>query len=132
MKKAILIFIVATIVLITCGLWIFNSPVIAGHKNILSIAVIILLVGFAMFIGFKRFTSAKRGEPAEDELSKKMLTKTSSISYYISIYIWLFIMYISDKTIIETHTLIGVGIIGMALIFALTWVIIYFRGIRNE
>jgi len=132
MKKAVLIFIVAAIVLIACGLWIINSSVITGHKNIASLAVIILLIGFAIFIGFKRFTSVKRGEPAEDELSKKMLTKTSSISYYISIYLWLFIMYFSDKTKFETHTLIGVGIMGMALIFALTWVIIYFRGIRNE
>jgi hypothetical protein len=132
MKKAVLIFIVAAIVLIASGLWIINSSVITGHKSILSLAVIFLLVGFAIFIGFKQLTSVKRGEPAEDELSKKILTKTSSISYYISIYFWLFIMYFSDKTKIETHTLIGVGIIGMALIFALSWVIIYFRGIRNE
>jgi peptidoglycan/LPS O-acetylase OafA/YrhL len=132
MKKPVLILIVAAIVIITCGLWIINSSMIFGHKNILSLVVIILLVGFAVFIGFKQLTSVKRGEPTEDELSKKMLIKASSISYYISIYLWLFIMYFSEKIKIETHTLIGVGIIGMALIFALSWVIIYFRGIRNE
>jgi hypothetical protein len=132
MKRTVLIFIVAAIVLIACGLWIFNSRVITGNKNILSLVVIIFLVGFAIFIGVKRLKSVKRGEPAEDELSKKLLTKTSSISYYISIYLWLFIMYFSDRTKMEIDTLIGTGIVGMALIFALTWVIIYFRGIRNE
>jgi hypothetical protein len=132
MKKAVLIFVVAAIVLIAIGLWIIDSSVITGHKSILSLAVIILLVGFAIFIGFKQLKSVKRGEPAEDELSKKMQTKASSISYYISIYLWLFIMYFCDKTKIEIHTLIGMGIMGMALVLALSWVIIYFRGIKNE
>jgi peptidoglycan/LPS O-acetylase OafA/YrhL len=132
MKRAVLIFIVTTIVLITCVLWLINSSGINGLKDILSIAIILLLVGFALFFGVKRFTSAKRREPIEDELSKKILVKASSISYYISIYLWLFIMYFSDRTIMETHTLIGAGILGMALTFALSWVIIYFIGIRNE
>lgn len=132
MKKALIIFILAAIVLFTCLLWIINSSVITGHKNILSLAVIILLVGFTIFIGLKRFTSVKRREPPEDELSKKILLKASSISYYISIYLWLFIMYFSDKTKMETDSLIGVGIMVMAMIFAISWVIICFRGIRNE
>jgi hypothetical protein len=132
MKKTVLILVVAALVFITSGFWIINSWVIIGQKYILSLAVIILLVGFAIFAGIKQLTSVKRGEPAEDELSKKMLTKSSSISFFISIYLWLFIMYFSDKSKMETHTLIGVGIMGMALIFALSWVIIYYRGIRNE
>lgn len=132
MKRTVLISIVAAIVLIACGLLVINSSLFAGQKNILSLTVLVLLVGFAILFGMKRLTSVRRGEPAEDELSEKMMRKSSSISFYISIYLWLFIMYFSDKTKIETHTLIGAGILGMALIFALSWIIIYFRGIRNE
>ena len=41
-------------------------------------------------------------------------------------------MYYSDKTTLENHTLIGTGILGMAIIFAVTWVVIQFRGVKNE
>jgi peptidoglycan/LPS O-acetylase OafA/YrhL len=91
-----------------------------------------LVVAFAVFVGIKRLTSAKRGEPAEDELSKKVMRRTSSLSYYISLYLWLAIMYFSDKLHYETHTIIGAGILGMAVIFAICWLVSNFTGIKNE
>jgi peptidoglycan/LPS O-acetylase OafA/YrhL len=87
---------------------------------------------FAAFIGYKRLSSAKRGEPPEDELSKKVMQKTSSLSYYISLYLWLAIMYFSDRIHYETHTVIGAGILGMAVVFAICWLVFNFRGVRNE
>lgn len=132
MKRTVLLIVVSAIVLITCVLWIIESPLTNGPGNILSLAVVILLVGFAVFLGIKRLMSSKRGEPAEDELSKKILMKASSVSYFVSIYLWLLIMYLSDRSKIEIHTLIGAGITGMALIFAISWLIVYLRGIRNE
>jgi peptidoglycan/LPS O-acetylase OafA/YrhL len=89
-------------------------------------------VAFAVLIGYKRLSSAKRGEPAEDELSKKVMRKTSSLSFYISLYLWLAIMFFSDKLNYETHTIIGTGILGMAVVFAVCWLVVYFTGIRNE
>jgi len=132
MKKAVFVFIVAVLVLATVGLWIFSS---SGHFKLVDIAgfgIIILVVAFAVFLGIRRLTSAKRGEPAEDELSKKVMRKTSSLSYYISLYLWLAIMYFSDKLDYETHTIIGAGILGMAVVFAICWLIVNFTGIRNE
>jgi peptidoglycan/LPS O-acetylase OafA/YrhL len=132
MKRAVLVFILAALVLITTGLWFFSSSNKLNLSNFLALAVIILVVGFAVFIGYKRLTSAKRGEPAEDELSKKVMQKTASWSYYISLYLWLAIMYFSGRLKYETHTLIGAGILGMAIIFAICWLVFNFRGIRNE
>ncbi len=132
MKRAVLVFILAALVLITTGLWFFSSSNKLNLADILGLAVIILVVGFAIFIGYKRLTSAKRGEPAEDELSKKVMQKTASWSYYISLYVWLAIMYFSDRLKYETHTLIGAGILGMAIVFAICWLVFNFRGIRNE
>lgn len=60
------------------------------------------------------------------------MTKASSLSYYFSIYLWLFIMYISDRTSLETHSLIGAGIMGIAVIFFLSWVGIKLYGMKNE
>ena len=132
MKKAVIVFILAAIVLFTAGIWYFSSSAKLTTVDILSFGIIILVVVFAVLLGFRRLSSAKRGEPAEDELSKKVMRKTSSLSYYISLYLWLVIMYFSDKLKFETHTIIGAGILGMAVIFAVSWLIINFGGIRNE
>jgi hypothetical protein len=99
--------------------------------DIFFILIGLVLVGFAIYKGISRARSAARKEPAEDELSKSILLKASSLSYYISIYLWLFIMYISDKVKWETHTLIGAGILGMAVIFSLSWLGVKFIGLRN-
>jgi peptidoglycan/LPS O-acetylase OafA/YrhL len=132
MKKAIIVFVLAALVLATTGLWLFSSSDNLNFPELVSFGVIILVVAFAIFIGYKRLISAKRGEPAEDELSKKVMQKTASMSYYISLYLWLAIMYFSDKTSFETHTIIAAGILGMALTFAVCWLVFNFRGIRNE
>jgi len=132
MKKAVIVFIVAALVLATVGLWIFSSSGDFKPADIASFGIIILVVVFAIFFGVKRLTSAKRGEPPEDELSKKVMRKTSSLSYYISLYLWLAIMYFSDKLNYETHTIIGMGILGMAVVFTVCWLVINFTGIKNE
>ena len=92
----------------------------------------LVVVGFALFVGYKRLTSVKKGEPVEDELSKKVLQKTAALSYYISLYLWLAVMYVSDKRDYETHVLLAAGILGMAVVYAICWLVYNFRGVRND
>jgi peptidoglycan/LPS O-acetylase OafA/YrhL len=132
MKRAILVFIVAALVLFTTGLWFISSKTNTNSMELLQYGVIIMVVAFAVFVGIKRFGSARRGEPTEDELSKKVLQKASSMSYYVSLYMWLGFIYFSDKIKLEAHSLIGAGILGMAVIFAICWLIFNFRGVKNE
>ncbi|MBG0860583.1 MAG: DUF2178 domain-containing protein [Bacteroidales bacterium] len=132
MKKAVIIFIVAALVIAAAILWFMSSSGNLKPVDFASITVLIIVVGFALFIGFKKLSSARRGEPVEDELSKKVMRKTSSLSYYISLYLWLVIMYFSDKFEYETHTIIGGGILGMAVIFTVCWLVFNYRGVRNE
>ena len=116
MKKAIILFIVVALVSVTTILWLFTSHETLKSFDFLSFGVIFLVVGFAVFFGYKRLTSAKRGEPAEDELSKKILLKTAATSYYVSLYMWLGIMFIKERVNLDTDELFGAGILGMALI----------------
>jgi len=132
MKRAIIVFILAALVLATVGIWMFLGSSELTSVDLVSFGVIFLVIGFAVFIGYKRLNSARRGEPPEDELSKKVMQKTAGLSYYISLYLWLAIMYFSDKLKYETHTLIAAGILGMAVIFTICWLVFNFRGIRNE
>lgn len=131
MNRTIVIFVVAAMVLISMILWILNTQFSINTQEILMAAVLLTVVAFAIFVGMARAKSLLRKEPIEDELSRTVLTKASSISYYISIYLWLFIMYISDKTTMETHSLIGAGILGMAILFALSWLGIKMIGLKN-
>ena len=132
MKRSILVFVVACLVLVSSLFWIFSMPKSSDIAEYLHFGVILLLVVFALFVGYKRLTSERRGEPVEDELSKKVLQKTAVLSYYISLYLWVLILIIKDRIAMDTEVLIGTGILGMAVTFALCWVILNFRGIRNE
>ena len=132
MKRAIVVFVVAALVLIATGLWYFSS---AGDLKLVDIAgfgVILVLVLFALFLGFRKLFSARRGEPVEDEMSKRVMGRASSLSYFISLYMWVFVIYINDRVDLETEALIGSGVMGMAVIFAITWLIVHFRGVRND
>ena len=132
MKKTIIIFVIAVLVLVSVILWAINARLSGNIQEILMITIVVILAGFALYIGLKRVQSSLRKEPAEDELSKMILTKTSSLSYYISIYLWLALMYFSDRINLETHTLIGAGILGMAVTFFLCWIGVKFFLNKNE
>ena len=132
MKKTLLIFIVALLVLVSILFWVFNIQKPLNAIEIGMILIPLILVGFALFIGFRNLGSTIRKEPVEDELSKKVMTKASSLSFYISLYMWLFVMYISDKTKVEPHSLLGAGIAGMSLVFLLSWIGVKIFGLSNE
>jgi peptidoglycan/LPS O-acetylase OafA/YrhL len=132
MKRAIILFVVVALVLASTVLWIFSSNGNFSQFDVLTFGIITIVVAFALFVGYQRLTSARRGEPVEDELSKKVLQKTAALSYYISLYLWVAMIYIKDRVTLDTEELLGAGILGMALVFALSWLFFHFRGIRNE
>jgi peptidoglycan/LPS O-acetylase OafA/YrhL len=132
MKKVVIMFVVVAVVIFITVLWFMNKNTAYKPADLLELGVVILVVGFALFAAYKRLTSAKRGEPAEDELSRRVMQKTAAFSYYISIYLWLALGFFSDRLKLETHTIIGIGIMGMAVSFAICWVIINFTGVKNE
>ena len=132
MKKSLTIFIIAGLVLLTSGLWLFKSFELLNTMDYLHFGVITLIFGCAIFIGLKRLRSEKRGEPVEDELSKKILQRTAAISYYISLYIWVFLIFLKDRIEFETEELLGTGILAMAVTFGISWLILNSKGIKND
>jgi peptidoglycan/LPS O-acetylase OafA/YrhL len=130
MKRVLIITVVAVLVIASSVLWFMNSPFSA--LDFLQLAVIGLLVVFAGFIAYKRLRSVKRGEPTEDELSKRVLQKTAALSYYISLYLWVFMIYLKDRISLDTEEVLGMGILGMAITFAVTWIILNLKGVKDE
>ena len=132
MNKIYIKILVIVMVVATLILWAVNADIRWTLPEIIMIAGAAIVVGFALFLVIKNMGSVSRKEKVEDELSRRLLTKASSLSYYISLYLWLAIMYFSDKTNLETHTLIGAGILGMALIFFGSWLFDRIKGLKNE
>jgi hypothetical protein len=131
MKKTIVSFIVSALVLASLALWALKGHLSGNTQEILMAGIVLVLVGFAIYLGVSRVRSRLRREPGEDELSRKVMTRASSLAYYISIYLWLFIMYVSDKTSLEAHSLVGGGILGMAVIFLFCWLGVKALGMKN-
>lgn len=129
MKKFIIFFIIVIIILV--GLWnILPHETKANFDFLESAFVLLLILGIGSWVLFNRIKSKRNRELAEDELSKLILQKSSSISYYISLYLWLLLSYFSDSLKLDTEQLIGYGIIGMAFIFVGCWVYYYIRGVK--
>jgi len=131
MKKMIVIFAVSTLVLAGMAAWALKGKIAGNTGEIVMAGVVFILVGFAAALGASRLRSRRRGEPAEDELSKRIMTRASSLAYYISIYLWLFIMYIGDKVTLPAHNIVGTGIAGMAVVFLLCWLGVKFFGMKD-
>lgn len=132
MKKAIVIFILVGTVLAGMAVWFFNGGFEINVQEIGMLAALILVITFAVILGIRRVRSVKKNQPAEDELSKGVLKRAASTSYYISLYSWLALMLFSDKIDMEVSSLIGLGIMLMAVEFALAWVYFNFFGKVNE
>jgi len=128
-KTSISLFVIA--LLVFTGLWIHQSGNELNADDIVQYSIISILVLFALFAGFRKLSGVKRGQPAEDELSRRILEKSAARSFYISLYLWLGIIYINNNKDVDTEALLGYGIIGMAVLFGLTWIFHYFRGIND-
>jgi uncharacterized membrane protein YhaH (DUF805 family) len=132
MKKIIPVLVISVLVLGTTLLWMTNSKFTMPLAEIVQFVVIILIVGFAVYLAVNRLRSVRRGEPAEDELSKKILQKASAFSFYTSLYLWVAMIYINDHTKLDTGVLIGIGILGMAVIWVVLVIFFKIRGIKHE
>jgi len=122
MKRSIIIAVLAVLVTATILVWMLNSegPISGKAIGIGSIQLVVLV--FAALVVYKRWTAAKNKLPAEDEMSKKILQRSTATSYHVSLFMWLALMYFEEDLDLEGHELIGGGILGMAIIFALSWV----------
>lgn len=131
MKKLIIGFVI-TLIVIMGALILLTTDTISKNELFQSSFVLIIVVSFGMLGLFRRFKSIRKGEPADDELSKLILQKSSSLSFYTSLYLWLIISYFSSKVNIDVEELIGFGIIGMATIFAGIWSFLKIKGLKND
>lgn len=116
--------VLVTVLSATMGLGMWTFYRMQGKINaseLFMFAALVLVAVFAVILGIRRFREERRGEPAEDEMSKMISLKAAATSFFISLYFWLALSYIISERDIEVESAIGAGIIGMSLIFAGSW-----------
>ena len=132
-SKTSFVILLIGVVTLSLGAWVYFSKNDSFEiADLMQYAIIIVLVAFALIFGIRRLRSERRGEPAEDELSKKIMQRAAAIAYYVSLYWWLVLVYLSDNWQKETESLIGTGILGMAILFALCWIYFKVKGVSHE
>jgi len=130
MKKTILITLVAIMVAVTFILWIANTELAFDAGTILMILIPAVILAFAAIRLIRGISDARNQLPPEDELSKMILQRAGATAFQLSLFLWLVIGSIEDRIDMEGHTIIGAGILGMAILFALSWV--YHRYVRRS
>jgi uncharacterized membrane protein len=131
MKRTIVMFVISALVVASLALWALKGHIAGNAGQMIMVGTSLVIVGFAVYLGILRLRSHRLHEPVEDELSKKVMLRASSLAFYVSLYVWLFVMYISDKTTLEAHSLVGAGILGMAVVFLFCWIGVKAFGTKN-
>jgi len=120
-------------VLVLSGLWIVQPD--DSSASVLEYVFVGVLIAFGIinfYIVYVRIKRKKQGLPEYDELSRKMIQKAAAKSFYISMLLWLVLTYIQSHSIINIKLIFSLGMIGMAIIFVINWMIINHRGIKDE
>ena len=117
----IIMVVIAVTIMVAVVNWLIISPDRVNIQEILMIAGIVLVVGFALFLALRRVRDVSDQTPGEDEMSRKIMRRGAATSYYVSIYLWLVIMIFEEKIAMDRSSLIGAGILGMAIIWVLSW-----------
>jgi peptidoglycan/LPS O-acetylase OafA/YrhL len=129
-KPYYLIFAISAMVVAALFIIESNETSIGGNYSLPIIFSVVVV--FAIIVGIRRFKSLKHGEPSEDEYSKNIMQKTAAYSFYISLYLWLAVSYFSDGSEMDTQQVIGLGVVGMAIVFLVSWIFVKILGLRNE
>jgi len=138
MKRIYLPLLAIAAVLAITGIEIFQvdpvNSVASRTGEIMYVIMLTILFGLGVILLMRRSRELKMGLPAEDELSRQILNKAGSITFFISLLIWLILLYIEVHNIIDTEErfLFSFGIIAVCFVFLISWTVMSFSGAGHE
>lgn len=136
MKKLFFPIFLLSGVTVVSGIRIFQSGIGEGTKmlfiaELIHVIMIGILFVLGIIYGIKRIRSKEEGFPEDDELSKIIVRKSASISFYITLFLWLILLFIQSFIDIDSQVIFSFGFIGMSLTFVITWLIINSSGVKD-
>ncbi|MEA2077046.1 MAG: hypothetical protein U9O95_03410 [Candidatus Marinimicrobia bacterium] len=136
MKKLFFPIFLLSGVTVVSGIRIYQSGIgeetkILFISEILHMIMIAILFIMGIIYGVKRIRSKEEGFPEDDELSKKIIRKSAGISFYVTLFIWLTLLFVNSFIELDSRLIFSYGFIGMSLTFVITWLIINSQGIKD-
>ncbi len=125
--KTFLVFYFSFFILAFTGIGLYQNNDLPRFMEYLHVCLMVFIIGIGLYQGYLMLRAKKQGQPADDELSLKMLNSAAMVSYLISLNLWAVLIYIGSKTEIDTVMLFGIGILGLATVFAVSWIVIKIR-----
>ena len=125
--KSFLVFYCSFLILAVAGIGLYQNNTLPRFMEYLHICIMVGIVGIGLYQGFLMLRSSKLKQPADDEMSLKVLHRAAMISYLVSLNVWAILIYVGSKTDVDPFILFGTGILSMALVFVVSWVIIKIR-----
>lgn len=88
---------------------------------LIGVAILTLVIGLVAFIRqtINRIRYIETGAPAEDEFTKIAKVYAGNQAFLYSMYLWLLI-FVFNSSFIKNETIIGIGILGSALIYGIS------------
>lgn len=87
-------------------------------KIIILITAIAILLLVYTFSEMKKFWKRKNNIPVDDEMSRTQKLLAGSRSFHISLFLWL-LLFIFNRYFNEVETMLGIGILGSALVYGI-------------
>ncbi len=130
--KLTMLFTVIGTVTFTIGLWIYSTmeKLSVFEYSIAGLVGIIVIVSLVM--GIKQMKDHKKGLPVEDEMSVRVKQKAAAVAFVYSIYMWTFIVLFTVDITVRPIVPVGLGIVGMGVLFVVLWMYYSKVGIEGE
>ena len=115
-------------ILFGSGLLVFTVVLIIWYltvspQSILVIGIAILTLLLGIFAFFKQATNRKKQldniEPLDDEFTKLAKVYAGNQAFNYSLYLWL-VLFVFNSYFTKNETLLGIGILGSALIYGIS------------
>lgn len=127
MKRSLIQVLVVFVMVLAAGVIYFNSNVTFTDENIIQLSSIVFVVIFASILFYNKLTHKSDKELIS---TVKIFRRSASASFYLSITMWLLLLFLVNSCDIDPVAVIEVGIIAMGLIFAGSW--IFFCNRQNK
>ena len=129
--KTFLAFYFTFLLLALAGIGLYQNEDLPRQLEVVHIVVLLSVVGIGLYQAYLKIKAKRSGQPPDDEYSLRILHRAGTSSFLLSLYLWAIIIYLHAKTEIATGILFSCGIMGMAVLFALSWLYFKIWGSKN-
>lgn len=127
-----LLLVLAGTVTFMAGLWLYSTMESLGVFEYAVAAGVLIAVVFSLIIGTKRLKEEKNGLTVDDELSHQIKQKSAASAFSYSFYLWTLIVIFTVDSNLRIEIPIGIGILGMGLLFIGFWIYYSKVGVQDE